>query len=166
MNAFDKIIGYRKEKEELAKLCDMLRAPERYRALGAKLSRGLLISGEPGLGKTLMARCFIEETGWKSYTIRRSKPDGDFVRELGRVFQEAAEHAPAIILLDDIPDSLLRAGRFDRKIDVAAPKEKDAEDIIRFYLQGENLGPSVNFTDADRVMERCTVCCLNMEAVG
>lgn len=192
MSAFDKIIGYRKEKEELAKLCDMLRNPERYRALGAKLPRGLLISGEPGLGKTLMARCFIEETSWKSYTIRRSKPDGDFVRELSRVFQEAAEHTPAIVLLDDmdkfvveeksteeyvavqagidevagkdvyviatandlddIPDSLLRAGRFDRKIEVAAPEGKDAEDIIRFYLQGKSLGPTVNLTDVAKML--------------
>lgn len=192
MSAFDKIIGYRKEKEELAKLCDMLQNPERYRALGAKLPRGLLISGEPGLGKTLMARCFMEEAGWKAYTVRRSMPDGDFVRELNRVFQEAAEHAPAIILLDDmdkfaveersdeeyvavqagidevadkdvyviatandlddIPGSLLRAGRFDRKIEVGAPKGKDAEDIIRFYLQGKSLGPSVNLTDMAKML--------------
>ena len=192
MNAFDKIIGYQREKEELMQLCDILRNQDRYKALGAKLPRGLLIHGDPGLGKTLMARCFMEAVGWKSYTVRRNHPDGDFVRELSRVFKEAAETAPSIILLDDmdkfvteeksteeyvavqaaidavagkdvyviatandldpIPDSLLRAGRFDRKIDVTAPAGKDAENIIRFYLENKNLGQSVNFADVAKML--------------
>ena len=52
--------------------------------------------------------------------------------------------------LDPIPDSLLRAGRFDRKIDVTAPAGKDAENIIRFYLENKNLGQSVNFRLSSR----------------
>ena len=44
----------------------MMKHRERHEALGAKMFRGLLISGNPGLGKSLMARCFMEELGWNS----------------------------------------------------------------------------------------------------
>lgn len=203
MNAFDKIIGYQKEKKELMQLCDMLRNREHYERLGAKLPRGLLLHGDPGLGKSLMARCFMEATGWKSYTVRRSKPDGDFVRELSRVFQEAAENAPAIILLDDmdkfvveeksteeyvavqagidevagkdvyviatandlddIPDSLLRAGRFDRKIEVKCPDGEDAEKIIDYYLQSKTLGSTVNTADVAKMLDNSS--CAELETI-
>lgn len=102
MNALDKVIGYESIKKELRQLLDMMKNRERYEALGAKMPRGLLISGDPGLGKSLMAKCFMEELGWNSYTVRRNRPDGDFVRELDRVFQEAVENAPSVILLDDM----------------------------------------------------------------
>lgn len=55
MSAFDKIIGYEKEKEELYQLCDMAKNPRKYAALGVKLPRGVLLHGMPGVGKTLMA---------------------------------------------------------------------------------------------------------------
>jgi SpoVK/Ycf46/Vps4 family AAA+-type ATPase len=113
---------------------------------------------------------FMGASGRKCYTLRRNAPDGDFVREIKRTFDEAASNVPAVILLDDmdkfvteeknseeyvavqacidevrdkdvfviatannlkgIPDSLLRAGRFDRHILMRFPEGKDAEDII------------------------------------
>ena len=102
MGAFDKVIGYEHIKGELLQVCDMVRNREVYEKLGAKLPRGILLEGDPGLGKTLMAECFIEESGLNSYTIRRTKEKGDFLKYITEVFQKAAENAPAVILLDDL----------------------------------------------------------------
>lgn len=63
MSAFDKVIGYETIKSELLQLCDMIQNPMLYSKLGAKLPKGLLLYGNPGLGKSLMAKCFIEESG-------------------------------------------------------------------------------------------------------
>ena len=59
MSAFDKIIGYEPIKKELLQIVDMIRNGDVYEALGAKLPQGVLLHGAPGLGKTLMAQCFI-----------------------------------------------------------------------------------------------------------
>ena len=56
MTAFDKIIGYDSIKNKLIKICDMLKNKECYIALGAKPISGVLLYGEPGLGKTLHRR--------------------------------------------------------------------------------------------------------------
>lgn len=102
MGAFDKVIGYEYIKDELLQVCDMIRNREVYEKLGAILPRGILLEGDPGLGKTLMAGCFIEESGLKSYIIRRTKEKGVFLKYITEVFQKAAENAPAVVLLDDL----------------------------------------------------------------
>lgn len=101
-NAFDKIIGYEEIKEELMQICDMIKNRELYEALGAKLPRGIMLYGDPGLGKTLMAKCFIAESGLESYTIRRNKGNNDFISEIGDTFKKAKENAPSVIFLDDL----------------------------------------------------------------
>lgn len=53
MSTFDRIIGYDHIKAELMQISDMIHHPEVYAALDAKLPQGLLLSGEPGLGKTM-----------------------------------------------------------------------------------------------------------------
>ena len=73
MSEFDKIIGYETIKNELQQVCDMIQNKEVYENLGAKLPHGILLYGDPGLGKTLMAKCFIDESGLNSYTVRRKK---------------------------------------------------------------------------------------------
>ena len=50
MNAFDKVIGYETIKNELLQICDMIHNREVYEELGAKLPRGILLYGDPGLG--------------------------------------------------------------------------------------------------------------------
>lgn len=102
MNAFEKIIGYQAIKDEFLQICDMIHNPDIYTALGAKMPQGILLYGEPGLGKTLMANCFIAESGLKAYTVRRNKGSDDFVKEITDTFREAKENAPAIIFLDDM----------------------------------------------------------------
>ena len=59
MKSFEAIIGYEKEKEQLMQICDMVKNPAKYAALGVTLPRGVLLHGVPGVGKTLMATALI-----------------------------------------------------------------------------------------------------------
>ncbi len=102
MSEFDKIIGYEAIKMELRRFCDVLRNPGRYEKLGVKMPSGILLSGEPGLGKTLMAKCFITESGCRVFTLRKEKPNGDFVNEIQNTFEKARAEAPSIVFLDDM----------------------------------------------------------------
>ena len=104
MSAFDKVIGYEKEKEELYQLCDMAKNPEKYAALGVKLPRGILLYGVPGVGKTLMATALLDEmdNGRKRYVLRKDKAIEEFVESISKTFQEAKENAPSVIFLDDL----------------------------------------------------------------
>lgn len=102
MSAFDAIIGYEDTKEQLRRVADVLRNTERYTRLGARPARGLMLCGAPGLGKTLMARCLIEESGRAAYTCRKDAPNGTFVEIIKETFSRAAQAAPSIVFLDDI----------------------------------------------------------------
>ena len=102
MSAFDKVIGYDDIKLELTRLCDVLKNSKSYAELGVTLPRGILLYGEPGLGKTMMAKSFISEVGCKAYTIRKDKPDGDFTNIIRETFEQAKENELSIVFLDDM----------------------------------------------------------------
>lgn len=102
MKTFEKVIGYETIKNELMQICDMVHNKERYEKLGARMPSGVLLHGTPGLGKTLMAKCFIEECGLDTYTLRNNKGGDKFVDEITETFEKAKENAPAIIFLDDM----------------------------------------------------------------
>jgi cell division protease FtsH len=102
MNAFDKVIGYDNIKKELLRVCDMVRDGERYSRLGAKLPQGVLLYGDPGMGKSLMAKCFIEESGLPAYTLRKTSGGDGFVAKISETFAEAKKNAPSVVFLDDM----------------------------------------------------------------
>lgn len=102
MSAFDKIIGYNTIKQQLIRTCDVVKNYQKYVALGVHVPRGLLLEGEPGVGKTLMSNCFIAECGRPVFVCRKDKPDKEFVEHIKSVFEEAKQNAPSIVLLDDI----------------------------------------------------------------
>ncbi len=102
MNAFDQVIGYEPIKEEMMQVCDMIRNPEVYQEMGAMLPRGMLLHGAPGLGKTLMAKALIRESGLQAFTVRKSKGKSNLLDEISEAFRKAEEQAPAIVFLDDM----------------------------------------------------------------
>ena len=102
MNNFDRVIGYAKEKEELLRLCDVLKNSAKYTRLGVKIPKAILLYGEPGLGKTLMAKAFIAETGRKVFQCKKNKSNGEFVAEIKSTFENAIKDAPSIIFFDDM----------------------------------------------------------------
>ena len=91
MGAFDQVIGYEPIKEEMMQVCDMIRNPEVYRKMGAILPRGMILYGEPGLGKTLMAKAFIQESGLPVITVRNSKGKDDVLERIEKAFKEAVK---------------------------------------------------------------------------
>ena len=102
MSKFDKIIGYHAVKKELKQIADTLKNREYYEKLGVSAPRGLLLHGEPGVGKSLMASAVIEASGRKMFVCRKDQPNGDFVKHIKEIFEQAMAHAPSIILLDDM----------------------------------------------------------------
>ncbi len=102
MSGFDKIIGYDGVKKELERFCDVLKNSEKYESLGVTIPSGILFHGDPGIGKTLMAKCFIEESGCNTYTIRKDKPDGDFTNKIRETFEKAKQEKKTIVFLDDM----------------------------------------------------------------
>ena len=102
MNAFENVIGYEKEKEELLQICDMAKNPQKYATLGVRLPRGIFLHGVPGVGKTLMAGELIKEMGRKVYTVRKDRGDDEFVKHISEVFAEAKQNAPSVVFLDDM----------------------------------------------------------------
>ena len=195
MKAFDRIIGYEVEKAEFKKICDILKNPDKYKKLGVTAPRGLLLHGEPGVGKTLMATCILEECGRKFYTCRKTKSGTEFLKEITAKFQKAKENAPSIVFLDDmdkfanedrnhrnaeefvaiqaciddvkngdvfvlataneldyLPKSLLRAGRFDKIMEICEPDCNDGSKIIEHYLKQKRCINDIDLKDFARLL--------------
>lgn len=102
MREMDKVIGYEGFKTELYRIIDMIKNPAKYEELGVSAPKGILLEGEPGIGKTLMAKAFINDSGLKSFLIRKDRSNGEFVDYVRETFNKAAEEAPSIVLLDDL----------------------------------------------------------------
>lgn len=99
---FPNIIGYDTIKKSLSRILDVIQSPDKYRKLGVSIPHGVLLSGEPGIGKSSLAKDFIKATNRKSYLIRKNKSNGSFIDNMNEVFNEAKLNAPSIIFLDDL----------------------------------------------------------------
>ena len=128
MSAFDKIIGYEDTKTELKQICDMIHNKEYYSALGVRMPRGILFEGDPGVGKTLMANCLIEESGIPAYTIRKNRGSDCFINEITETFRKAKENAPSIVFLDDI-DKFANEDQHHRNADEYVAIQSGIDDV-------------------------------------
>lgn len=103
---FDSVAGIQEAKEELKEVVDFLKNPEKYQRLGAKLTRGVLLIGEPGNGKTLLAKAVAGEAHCPFFSVSGS----DFIEvfvgvgasRVRDLFKEARKKAPCIIFIDEI----------------------------------------------------------------
>ena len=114
MVRFEEIIGYEKEKEELKRLSDAWKNPDKYRALDVEIPHTVLLYGVPGVGKTMMANALISESGLSFFICRKSAFDTRFVVRIEKTFSLAVENSPAIVLLDDMDKFADGDVRFDR----------------------------------------------------
>ena len=103
---FKDVAGCNEEKEELEEIVQFLKHPSQFNALGARIPKGVLLMGQPGTGKTLLARAVAGEAGVPFFSISGS----DFVEmfvgvgasRVRDLFGEAKKNAPAIIFIDEI----------------------------------------------------------------
>lgn len=195
---FADVAGEDEAVAEVEGIKDFLKDPSKYKALGARIPRGVLLYGPPGTGKTLLARAIAGEAGVPFYSMAGS----DFVEmfvglgasRVRDLFDEAKKNAPAIIFIDEIdavgrkrgsgmggghdereqtlnqllvemdgfdndtnliiiaatnrPDvldpALLRPGRFDRQVGVAAPDLEGREAILKVHAKGKPFVPDVD----------------------
>jgi cell division protease FtsH len=103
---FDDVAGLVAAKQDLQEIVDFLREPQRFRRLGGKVPRGVLLVGPPGTGKTLVARAVAGESGVPFFSINGSEFIELFVgvgaSRVRELFDEAKKSAPAIIFIDEI----------------------------------------------------------------
>jgi len=103
---FASVAGAAEAKEELRDVVDFLKNPEKYKRLGAKITRGVLLVGEPGNGKTLLAKAVAGEANCPFFSISGS----DFIEvfvgigaaRVRDLFAQARKNAPSIIFIDEI----------------------------------------------------------------
>ena len=105
-NTFKDVAGLDEEKEEMVEIVDFLKNPQKYFQMGARIPKGILLVGDPGTGKTLLARAVAGEANVPFYTISGS----DFVEmfvgvgasRVRDMFKTAKQNAPCIIFIDEI----------------------------------------------------------------
>jgi cell division protease FtsH len=103
---FDNVAGNEEAKESVKDIVDFIKNPEKYNAYGARMPRGIMLYGEPGTGKTLLAKAVAGEANVPFYAISGS----DFVQvyvgvgasRVRQLFKKARAHGKAVIFIDEI----------------------------------------------------------------
>ncbi len=103
---FNDVAGNEAAKQDLTEIVDFLKNPKKYEKLGAKIPRGVLLAGDPGTGKTLMARAVAGEANVPFFSISGSEFAEMFVgvgaSRVRDLFAKAKKNAPSIIFIDEI----------------------------------------------------------------
>lgn len=111
---FSSVAGLDEEKEDLKQIVDFLKNPAKYTELGARIPKGIILTGPPGTGKTLLAKAVAGEAGVPFFSISGS----DFVEmfvgvgasRVRDLFEEAKKFAPCIVFIDEIDAVARRRG--------------------------------------------------------
>ncbi|MBO7643064.1 MAG: ATP-dependent zinc metalloprotease FtsH [Alphaproteobacteria bacterium] len=103
---FKDVAGIDAEKQELMEIVDFLKNKDKFRAVGARVPRGVLLSGEPGTGKTLLARAIAGEANVPFFAASGSDFSGIIVglgvAKIKEMFEMAKRNAPCILFIDEI----------------------------------------------------------------
>ncbi len=111
---FENVAGLHEEKEELEEIVDFLKNPKKYIEVGARIPKGVILTGPPGTGKTLLAKAVAGEAGVPFFSISGS----DFVEmfvgvgasRVRDLFEEAKKNSPCIVFIDEIDAVARRRG--------------------------------------------------------
>lgn len=195
---FSDVAGIDEVKEELMEVVDFLKTPERFLQTGARAPRGVLLLGNPGTGKTLLAKAVAGESNANFFTMSGSEFVEMYVgvgaARVRDLFKKAKADSPSIIFIDEIDavggkrssglnrsdsereqtlnqllvemdgfdtdskvivmaatnredmldSALLRAGRFDRKINVTPPDLKGRTEILAIHSKNKKLSSDVS----------------------
>ncbi len=138
---FSDVAGIDEEKEQVAEIVDFLRNPRKYVEMGARIPKGVLLVGQPGTGKTLLAKAIAGEAGVPFFSLSGS----DFSEMLVGVgparmrdlFEQAKAHAPAIIFLDEL-DSIARM----RGVGASGVAEENEQTLNQLLVQMDGFSKS------------------------
>jgi cell division protease FtsH len=104
--SWDDIAGVEGTKAELQEVVDFLSDPKRFKALGAKVPKGIMLHGPPGTGKTMLAKAVAHESGANFFSQSASSFVEMFAglgaARIRRLFREARDHAPSILFIDEL----------------------------------------------------------------
>jgi len=140
---FKDIAGLKEAKEELREVIDFLKHPKKYLDLGAKIPRGVLLIGPPGVGKTLLARAVANESGVPFFSISGSEFIELFVgvgaSRIRSLFEQAKRTQKAIIFIDEI-DSIGKV----RGVGVTGGHEEREQTLNQLLAEMDGIGSEEN----------------------
>jgi cell division protease FtsH len=126
---WDDIAGVEETKDELREVVEFLSDPKRFKRLGAKVPKGILLHGPPGTGKTLLAKAVAHESGAQFFSQSASSFVEMFAglgaARIRRLFKEAREHAPAIVFIDE-----LDAVGTERGADISGERDQTLNQLL------------------------------------
>src|SRR4051812_26569591 len=149
---WDDVQGVEEAKEELREVVEFLRDPKRFRRLGAKVPRGVLLHGPPGTGKTLLAKAVAGEAKAK-FCSQSASSFVEMFAGLGaarirRLFREARKAAPAIVFIDE-----LDAVGATRGNDISGEKDQTLNQLL-VELDGFSARDEIVVIAASNMLEK------------
>jgi cell division protease FtsH len=147
---WEDVAGCDEAKDELREVVEFLRNPERFRSLGAKVPKGILLHGPPGTGKTLLAKAVARESGANFFSQSASSFVEMFAglgaSRIRRLFTIAKKNAPAIIFIDE-----LDAVGGHRGMDISREKDQTLNQLLVEMDGFEDNGELVLIGASNRV---------------
>jgi cell division protease FtsH len=146
------VAGVDETKDELREVVDFLTDPKRFKQLGAKVPKGILLHGPPGTGKTLLAKAVAHESGAQFFSQSASSFIEMFAglgaARIRRLFKEARENAPAIIFIDE-----LDAVGAHRGSDISGERDQTLNQLL-VEMDGFDSRDSVVVMAASNLLEK------------
>jgi cell division protease FtsH len=138
---FEDVAGLDEAKEELREVIEFLRTPEKFRRLGGKVPKGVLLAGAPGTGKTLLAKAVAGEAGVPFFSLSGSEFVEMFVgvgaARVRDLFEQALQKAPCIVFIDEL-DALGKA----RGLNPMAGHEEREQTLNQLLVEMDGFDPN------------------------
>lgn len=140
---FDDVAGADEAKIELIEIVDFLKNPDRYKSVGARIPRGVLLIGPPGTGKTLLARAVAGEAGVPFFSTSASEFVEMFVgvgaSRVRDMFNQARRHSPAIVFIDEL-DAIGR----QRGVSIGGVNDEREQTLNQILVEMDGFEESAN----------------------